>query len=360
MESDKFIYDFIGTTQPILPDGEIINGVEPEKHETYNEYRFDDAQKLLSALDFDSPIFKSSQVNMNRKFLFRGHQDASWNLEPSIFRDKLPEGFEISTYGNRKNRYNAHKGARNFQYECVPFLNFLDSMDNLGLFIEPECEELLKAYRIMQQSEGGSFAEFLPLQKLLKQFPSDSQQRCLALAQHYGIPTRLLDWTSNPYVALFMATEGIDLFSTNNKSRFAIWVMPQTLLKGAEIIKGMTFVNKAKIDNRNIVAQQGFFTSHIPPFESDKWEHVVHPNDSKRERFPYLDEYLIDGEDNEQYLKFLEKFNSKPLCFTLDTELVSPIRRKLDQLNINWNTMMPNLEGAKKEAKRQIQIRGLY
>jgi hypothetical protein len=149
----------------------------------------------------------------------------------------------------------------------------------------------------------------------------------LALAQHHGLPTRLLDWTHSSVAALWFAVrQPPELTEDGEKpEKGTVWVLCADLedfqldTKATSPLdnKLRTLIVRPKAISRRIVAQSAVFT--------------VHKLMDNRSNFIALDKYA-------RYKKKLMKLIVPPEAFP-------EIRKDLNMLNVNAASVFPDLDG---------------
>jgi FRG domain-containing protein len=225
-------------------------------------------------LDAISPRSRYLDEGQPYRMLFRGHADARFRLLPSAYRAKWKR---------------PPTNADQVGYELGAIQDFFWLADRCGLPL-PEDSQM---HRRDLFSDVGNYHVPLQGQGDLR-WPPREIWSLLALAQHHGVPTRLLDWSLDARIAgYFAAREAAEWVVQSSKapsrvSKLAVWAISRSELKVDNVMSELlsSLVKKGKLPkdrgripllslfavvtapaagNQNLHAQKGVFTLHLPP-----------------------------------------------------------------------------------------------
>jgi hypothetical protein len=155
----------------------------------------------------------------------------------------------------------------------------------------------------------------------LSMTPPQTDWDWLSVAQHQGLPTRLLDWTASALAGLWFAVSSDPAGDSEYAVLWVLTVVPEDLKSPSprqnifELRR--TYVFQPYHMDRRITAQAGWFSVHKYAEASEKF-------------------VPLDG--NRQYKSRLKKY-------TIPLSAFDQIRRELRVMGISQATMFPDLSG---------------
>jgi hypothetical protein len=172
----------------------------------------------------------------------------------------------------------------------------------------------------------------------------------LALAQHYGLATRLLDWTTNPLAALFFAVESEDFFNG------AVYAFRQPSIVQSELtrfedanIAGAILSYEPRPLDRRLLQQSAVFTYHPRP--------TVPLEPRRSAPFPPEGEVLEPGVSyTNAENPAVQKAGVDLIEIIIQTDYKLQIHRELRTLGITRETLFPDLGGLSEHLNQRAKV----